>query len=613
MEFLQANKKVVSISGYEDVPTLDEKALKIAVAHQPISVAIEASGRALQLYQSGVFTGECGTKLDHGVAVSRYGTENGVDYWLVRNSWGTNWGEEGYFKLERNLVGTKNGKCGIAIEASYPVKNEGDDHTPSKPYLVREIAAAVAEMEQKPSESLQVVLKNEDGDDVDHNIEEGLKSPDSEWVISIIEKLEQAQQDDFVGSWAKLCIYKVPHYLREGDDKAYFPQIVSLGPYHHGKRRHRQMDRHKWRSLNQCLKRTNQDIKLYLDSIKEVEEKTRACYEGTITLSSNEFVEMMVLDGCFVLELFRGAAGGFKHLGYPRNDPIFAMRGSMHSIQRDMIMLENQLPLFILERLLGLQLGHDCLDHKGLISKLTLQFFDPLMPTDEPLSKSGGLHCLDVFRRSLLRRGPQPEPRVWMKRWSHAHRVADKRRQQLIHCVTELREAGVKFKKRKTDRFWDIKFKNGILEIPRLLIHDGTKSLFLNLIAYEQCHFDSGNDITSYVIFMDNLINSPEDVGYLHYCGIIEHWLGSDSEVSDLFNRLCQEVVFDINDSYLSRLSADVNKYYNHRWNAWRASLRHNYFSNPWAIISFVAAVVLLLLTFAQTFYGVYSFYNPPN
>ncbi|KAM6540575.1 hypothetical protein CsatB_005022 [Cannabis sativa] len=529
---------------------------------------------------------------------------------------------------------------------------------------------SVQKQEQKPSESLQVVLKNQDGDDVDHNIEEGLKSPDSEWVISIIEKLEQAQQDDFVGSWAKLCIYKVPHYLREGDDKAYFPQIVSLGPYHHGKRRLRQMDRHKWRSLNQCLKRTNQDIKLYLDSIKEVEEKTRACYEGTITLSSNEFVEMMVLDGCFVLELFRGAAGGFKHLGYPRNDPIFAMRGSMHSIQRDMIMLENQLPLFILERLLGLQLGHDCLDHKGLISKLTLQFFDPLMPTDEPLSKSdrtklessmghnnnnsnsnnnnnnnnsnnnnnnnnnnsnnnnnnnnnnntatfdplgGGLHCLDVFRRSLLRRGPQPEPRVWMKRWSHAHRVADKRRQQLIHCVTELREAGVKFKKRKTDRFWDIKFKNGILEIPRLLIHDGTKSLFLNLIAYEQCHLDSGNDITSYVIFMDNLINSPEDVGYLHYCGIIEHWLGSDSEVSDLFNRLCQEVVFDINDSYLSRLSADVNKYYNHRWNAWRASLRHNYFSNPWAIISFVAAVVLLLLTFAQTFYGVYSFYNPPN
>lgn len=485
----------------------------------------------------------------------------------------------------------------------------------------------VQKQQQEPSESLQIVVRN-----YNENDEEGLKSPESEWVISIKEKLEQAWQDDVAGSWTNLSIYRIPHYLREGDDKAYFPQIVSLGPYHHGKRRLRQMDRHKWRSLQHILKRNNQDIKLYLDAIKELEERARACYEGSITLSSNEFVEMMVLDGCFILELFQGAAGGFKHLGYSRNDPIFAMRGSMHSIQRDMIMLENQLPLFILDRLLGLQLGEP--NQTGLVAKLALQFFDPLMPTDEPLTKSDrnrlessigyrktfdplseqdGLHCLEVFRRSLLRRGPQPEPRVWIKRWSHANRVVDKRRQQLIHCVTELREAGVKFKKRKTDRFWDIKFSNGILEIPRLLIHDGTKSLFLNLIALEQCHLDCSNDITSYVVFMDNLINSSEDVGYLHYCGIIEHWLGSDAEVADLFNRLCQEVVYDINDSYLSRLSAEVNRYYNHKWNAWRASLRHNYFSNPWAIISFFAAVILLLLTFAQSFYGIYSYYYPSH
>ncbi|KAL5819676.1 hypothetical protein ACOSQ4_023518 [Xanthoceras sorbifolium] len=497
------------------------------------------------------------------------------------------------------------------------------------PELPEQPKEQLQKQQQTPSDSLHIVIKD-DGE----NYEEKETSPESEWVISIKEKLGQASQDDAESSWAKLSIYKVPQHLREGDDKAYVPQMVSLGPYHHGKKRLRQMDRHKWRSLHHVLESTNQDIRIYLDSMKELEEKARACYEGPISLSSNEFVEMMVLDGCFVLELFRGAALGFTKLGYPRNDPVFAMRGSMHSIQRDMMMLENQLPLFILDRLLGLQLGNP--DEKGLVSKLALGFFDPLTPTDEPLTKfdqnklesslehakttfdplsdQGGLHCLDVFRTSLLRSGPQPmPPRIWIKRWSHANRVADKRRQQLIHCVTELREAGIKFRKRKTDRFWDIKFKNGILRIPRLFIHDGTKSLFLNLIAFEQCHLDCSNDITSYVIFMDNLINSPEDVGYLHYCGIIEHWLGSDAEVADLFNRLCQEVVFDINDSYLSRLSGDVNQYYNHKWNAWRASLRHNYFSNPWAIISFVAAVVLLLLTFAQTFYGVYGYYRPAS
>ncbi|XP_004511891.1 UPF0481 protein At3g47200 [Cicer arietinum] len=485
-------------------------------------------------------------------------------------------------------------------------------------------------LQRAPSESYQVLLNQES-----ENLQEETNSAASEWVISIKEKLEEACQDDVASSWTKLSIYKIPHYLRDssGGDKTYAPQIVSLGPYHHGKKRLRQMECHKWRSINRVLKRTKHDISLYLNAMKEMEERARSCYEEIIiSLSSNEFVEMLVLDGCFVLELFRGATEGFKELGYSRNDPVFAMRGSMHSIQRDMIMLENQLPLFILNRLLEIQL--DKPDLEGLVAALALRFFDPLLPTDEPLSKSGrnkcessfrtstksdtfdplsdkgGLHCLDVFRRSLLQTGPQLTPRMWIKRRSNAHRVADKRRQQLIHCVTELREAGIKFKKRKTDRFWDIKFQDGILRIPRLLIHDGTKSLFLNLIAFEQCHLDCNNDITSYVIFMDNLINSREDVGYLHYCGIIEHWLGSDAEVADLFNRLCQEVVFDINNSYLSPLSESVNRYYNHRWNTWCASLRHNYFSNPWAIISLVAAVVLLLLTFAQTYYSIYGYYR---
>ncbi|CBI21373.3 unnamed protein product, partial [Vitis vinifera] len=126
------SSKVVSIDGYEDVPPFDEKALQKAVAHQPVSVAVEAGGRALQLYVSGIFTGECGTALDHGIVAVGYGTENGTDYWIVRNSWGSSWGENGYIRMERNMADAFSGKCGIAMEASYPIKN---GENPSKTYL----------------------------------------------------------------------------------------------------------------------------------------------------------------------------------------------------------------------------------------------------------------------------------------------------------------------------------------------------------------------------------------------------------------------------------------------------------------------------------------------
>ena len=71
----------------------------------------------------GVFTGKCGTELDHGVAIVGYGTTlDGTKYWVVRNSWGPEWGEKGYIRMQRG-ISDKEGLCGIAMDASYPTKN----------------------------------------------------------------------------------------------------------------------------------------------------------------------------------------------------------------------------------------------------------------------------------------------------------------------------------------------------------------------------------------------------------------------------------------------------------------------------------------------------------
>ncbi|KAF8378180.1 hypothetical protein HHK36_029517 [Tetracentron sinense] len=117
------NSHAVMIDGHENVPANDENALKKAVANQPISVAIDAGGSDFQFYSEGVFTGDCGTELDHGVAIVGYGTTlDGTKYWIVKNSWGPEWGEKGYLRMERG-ISAEEGQCGIAMEASYPIKS----------------------------------------------------------------------------------------------------------------------------------------------------------------------------------------------------------------------------------------------------------------------------------------------------------------------------------------------------------------------------------------------------------------------------------------------------------------------------------------------------------
>ncbi|CAN7108417.1 unnamed protein product, partial [Brassica rapa subsp. narinosa] len=113
--------EIVTISGYEDVPQNSDESLVKALAHQPVSVAIEASGRDFQFYKGGVFNGKCGTDLDHGVAAVGYGSSKGSDYVIVKNSWGPRWGEKGFIRMKRN-TGKPEGLCGINKMASYPTK-----------------------------------------------------------------------------------------------------------------------------------------------------------------------------------------------------------------------------------------------------------------------------------------------------------------------------------------------------------------------------------------------------------------------------------------------------------------------------------------------------------
>ncbi|KAK3149313.1 hypothetical protein QOZ80_3AG0215690 [Eleusine coracana subsp. coracana] len=117
-----ANRRAAAIRGHEDVPRNNEDALAAAVAHQPVSVALNGGADVFQFYGGGVLDGdECGTDLNHAVAAVGYGTErDGKRYWVMKNSWGKSWGEEGYVRIRRGSRGGE-GVCGLAKLPSYPV------------------------------------------------------------------------------------------------------------------------------------------------------------------------------------------------------------------------------------------------------------------------------------------------------------------------------------------------------------------------------------------------------------------------------------------------------------------------------------------------------------
>jgi cathepsin L len=110
---------VATISSFQDVAQNNDAALQTAVVLGPVSVAIEADQESFQFYSSGIFSDPtCGTNLDHGVLVVGYGVQSNKQYWIVKNSWGADWGDSGYILMARKKG---YGECGINMQPSYPV------------------------------------------------------------------------------------------------------------------------------------------------------------------------------------------------------------------------------------------------------------------------------------------------------------------------------------------------------------------------------------------------------------------------------------------------------------------------------------------------------------
>ncbi|MED6147260.1 hypothetical protein PIB30_042447 [Stylosanthes scabra] len=401
------------------------------------------------------------------------------------------------------------------------------------------------------------------------------------------------------------CIFRVPQSLIDANGKAYQPRIVSIGPYHRSQPRLNMIEEHKWRYLSSLLARTQPQgssltLESLLESLAPLESRARECYSEALQLDTHDFLEMLVLDGCFVIELFRKVA---RLVPFELDDPLVTMAWILPFFYRDFLKLENQIPFFILQQLFEISNNNKSTPS---LTALALEFFNNiLLRPDEVIAKKSrtakGMHLLDLIRSSFI---PNDDQVAEPKRMSTPTHV--------IHCVSKLRRAGIKINPGKDqETFLHVTFKHGVMEMPMITVDDFMSSFLVNCVALEQCYSGCSKQFTTYVTLLDCLINTYRDVEYLCDRNIIENHFGTEGEVASFVNNAGKDVAVDLDMCYLSRLFNEVHDYYSNSWHVQWASFKYTYFDTPWSFISALAAFVLLLLTVAQTYFAAYQYFDP--
>lgn len=379
------------------------------------------------------------------------------------------------------------------------------------------------------------------------------------------------------------CIYRVPNDIRRLNEDSFTPKVVSIGPFHYGLPRLQNMERYKLLYLKQFCLRISTTISLdrLISFVEEIEPRVRLHYAEPFELSIKELVKVILLDSCFLFELFWRSY-------YCDWDGVIKLKPWLATaIRLDLLLLENQLPFPELDRLYNRVFPSNPRHENPTFLRLTFDYFDyynnmKLEPQDVSIS-----HFTDLIRTFHL-----PPLSSQPRRQSKSVKN--------LQSATELVEAGVRFRKSASPCLLDFKFSGRILEIPELKVDDSTETLFRNLVALEQCHYSSDSYITDFVAIMDFLINTSNDVDLLVQEGVIVNWLGDANSVANLFNSLWKNVTNVNFNSHYSNLCKDLDAFCKSPWHNMKATLRHDYCNTPWQTAASFAGILLLVLSLIQ-------------
>ncbi|KAJ0778319.1 hypothetical protein HanLR1_Chr02g0070361 [Helianthus annuus] len=387
-----------------------------------------------------------------------------------------------------------------------------------------------------------------------------IRNMDQNHVITIDQELELMNNQmkespkllNMLAGKSSCCIYRVPRSLDEIKKEAYQPRIVSIGPYHSGNKDLEMIQEHKGRFLDYMITRTGKSLSVFMNIIVPLDNEIRESYSEYIDLVPNDLAKMMVLDGVFLIELFRKVG---KLVDTHPDDPIFKVTWIVPLLMRDILRIENQIPFFVLQKLFEESKTGD-----RKLQSLILEFFNRAVGRQrdvlEKFENLDGKHLLDFFRQSFItnknRNTNYPKKDVKSNNLSL----------KFIPSATKLIKIGVNFKANyEADSFLDVEFQNGMLLVPQINFNDFFYSFLLNCLAFEQCNFHCSKHITTYVVFMGCLINTSIDLGLLSESEIIVNCFGSDHDIEKFFKDVGKDMIMGIDDNYLSSLFMNVNKY----------------------------------------------------
>ncbi|GLT73962.1 hypothetical protein SLA2020_457880 [Shorea laevis] len=411
-------------------------------------------------------------------------------------------------------------------------------------------------------------------------------------------------------------------------DRHFKPISFSFGPLHHAKEftqgsTFEKAEKFKRRLAAMFIINSGNQMEVLYENVKKEIQSLRNCYDPieVVDWEDEELAWMFLMDGCALLHfILLDVQGKWEQLGGKNDQCAFMIH--------DLFLLENQLPFQLLEILI-----YSCIEGqkelKDSIAKfINRPFLSPVKQISIPIYDQGDsqthhcerqrqeepVHLLALLRRKLIGQGvkSQEKPREkdgLLEKLMRKLCSSGKRKiWPTFRNVKDLKAKGIRFKaKEKTDGITDIDFNHRYcmptLTLAPILVDEGTMPILLNLIAYEMCSdFTNECEITSYVTFLESLIDSGKDVKELRDAGVLFNALGSDEYVAEMFNKISKYLVS--NPEKYEGLKDRIQDHCDLLWASDVAYFYRTYFSSPWSLLVFLGAVAGLVMTGLQTYSG---------